>query len=130
MPDTYRPARAALWMCGSIVSFSLMAVAGRFVSKVHNTFEIMTFRSLVGLAIVVSLALANRRLGEIRKSRLKQHFFRNLFHFTGQNLWFFALASIPIAQVFALEFTSPIWVIVLSFLFLGEYRQGCLDRHL
>ena len=120
MSHTYRPARAALWMCGSIVSFSMMAVAGRYVSGVHNTFEIMTFRSLVGLAIVLSLAIANRRLGEIRRDRLRQHFFRNLFHFTGQNLWFFALASIPIAQVFALEFTSPIWVIILSFLFLGE----------
>lgn len=120
MSHIYRPARAALWMCGSIVSFSMMAVAGRYVSGVHNTFEIMTFRSLVGLAIVLSLAIANRRLGEIRRDRLKQHFFRNLFHFTGQNLWFFALASIPIAQVFALEFTSPIWVIILSFLFLGE----------
>jgi len=120
MPQTYRPARAALWMCGSIVSFSMMAVAGRYVSEVHNTFEIMTFRSLVGLAIVLSLAFASRRLGEIRRNRLRQHFFRNLFHFTGQNLWFFALASIPLAQVFALEFTSPIWVIVLSFLFLSE----------
>lgn len=124
MSHIYRPARAALWMCGSIVSFSMMAVAGRYVSGVHNTFEIMTFRSLVGLAIVLSLAVANRRLGEIRRDRLKQHFFRNLFHFTGQNLWFFALASVPIAQVFALEFTSPIWVIILSFLFLGERLTG------
>ena len=124
MTDTYRPAMAALWMCGSILSFSMMAVAGRYVSAVHNTFEIMTFRSLVGLVIVLSLAAANRRLGEIRRQRLKQHFFRNLFHFTGQNLWFFALASIPLAQVFALEFTSPIWVIVLSFLFLGERLTG------
>jgi len=124
MSHIYRPARAALWMCGSIVSFSMMAVAGRYVSGVHNTFEIMAFRSLVGLAIVLSLAIANRRLGEIRRDRLKQHFFRNLFHFTGQNLWFFALASVPIAQVFALEFTSPIWVIILSFLFLGERLTG------
>ncbi len=39
---------------------------------------------------------------------------RNLFHFTGQNLWFWALTVIPLAQVFALEFTSPLWVILLS----------------
>lgn len=120
MPQIYRPVQAALWMGGSISSFSLMAVAGRYVSEVHTTFEIMTFRSLVGIAIVLTLAIASRRLGEIRRDRLKQHFFRNLFHFTGQNLWFFALASIPLAQVFALEFTTPVWVIVLSFLFLGE----------
>jgi drug/metabolite transporter (DMT)-like permease len=122
--QTYRPVQAALWMCGSILSFSAMAIAGRYVSAVHTSFEIMASRSLVGLVIVMALALACRRLGEIRRERLKQHFFRNLFHFVGQNLWFFALASIPLAQVFALEFTTPIWVIVLSFAFLGERLTG------
>ena len=48
------------------------------------------------------------------------HLVRNAAHFTGQNLWFYAVTLIPLAQVFALEFTSPIWVIVLSPLILGE----------
>ena len=124
MPQTYRPGLAALWMIGSITSFSTMAVAGRYISQVHSTFEIMAFRSLIGLMIVVTLATAANRLREIRRERLKQHFFRNLFHFAGQNLWFFALASIPLAQVFALEFTTPIWVIMLSLVFLGERLTG------
>ena len=29
------------------------------------------------------------------------HLLRNVFHFTAQNLWFYALALIPLAQVFA-----------------------------
>ena len=124
MPQTHRPGLAALWMIGSITSFSAMAVAGRYVSAVHSTFEIMAFRSLIGLVIVVSLAAATNRLREIRRERFKQHFFRNLFHFTGQNLWFFSLASIPLAQVFALEFTTPIWAIMLSLVFLGERLTG------
>ena len=70
MPQTYRPMQAALWMCGSITSFSAMAVAGRYVSQVHSTFEIMAFRSLVGLVIVLGLGAASRRLGEIRRERL------------------------------------------------------------
>jgi drug/metabolite transporter (DMT)-like permease len=45
---------------------------------------------------------------------------RNVFHFSGQSLWFYAVTMIPLAQVFALEFTSPIWVILLSPIFLGE----------
>ena len=48
------------------------------------------------------------------------HVVRNLFHFTGQNLWFFALTVIPLAQVFALEFTTPLWILILSPLILGE----------
>jgi drug/metabolite transporter (DMT)-like permease len=45
---------------------------------------------------------------------------RNLFHFTGQNLWFMSLTLIPLATVFALEFTAPIWVMLLSPLLLAE----------
>jgi drug/metabolite transporter (DMT)-like permease len=45
---------------------------------------------------------------------------RNITHFAGQNLWFLALTLIPLAQVFALEFTSPIWVVLMAPLFLGE----------
>jgi drug/metabolite transporter (DMT)-like permease len=60
------------------------------------------------------------RLGDIRANRIQRHFFRNVLHFTGQNLWFYAMMTVPLAQVFALEFTSPIWVILLSPLVFGE----------
>ena len=111
---------AAAWMIGAISSFTLMAVAGRTVSTELDTFEIMLFRSLTGIAIVVSIAVATGRLSQIGRNRLGLHAARNLFHFTGQNLWFYAITVIPLAQVFALEFTTPIWVILLSPLILGE----------
>lgn len=116
----HRPLAAALWMTGSIASFSAMAVAGRAVAEVHDTFEIMTWRSVIGLVTVVGVAMALGRLREVRRDRLASHAVRNLFHFAGQNLWFWALTMIPLAQVFALEFTSPIWVILLAAVFLGE----------
>lgn len=112
--------RAALWMLGAVVSFSSMAVAGRAVSLDHDTFEIMLYRSVVGFVIVLVVARATGRLGEVRRDRLGLHAIRNLCHFTGQNLWFLAITLIPLAQVFALEFTSPLWVLVLSPLVLGE----------
>ena len=118
--QTHRPFAAAIWMSGSILSFTSMAVAGRAVAGVHDTFEIMFWRSLVGLVLVVGTAATLGRLGEVQTRHLPQHLLRNAIHFTGQNLWFWALTAIPLAQVFALEFTSPIWVILLSPLFLGE----------
>ncbi|MGL4321296.1 MAG: DMT family transporter [Paracoccaceae bacterium] len=121
MTDTpHRPVTAALWMLGSALSFTLMAIAGRELAGRHDTFEIMAARSAIGLSLVCMVAGALGRLGDIRTDRLPQHVVRNLFHFTGQNLWFYAITLIPLAQVFALEFTSPIWVILLSPLFLGE----------
>ncbi|MCB5197795.1 DMT family transporter [Loktanella sp. TSTF-M6] len=112
--------RAGLWMIGAIGSFTSMAVAGRQISFALDTFEIMLFRSLLGIIIVVTVAGFAGTLNQIDTRDLRLHGMRNLAHFTGQNLWFFAVASIPLAQVFALEFTTPIWVLLLSPLLLGE----------
>ncbi len=110
----------ALWMIGSIVSFSSMAVAGRAVSLTLDTFEIMLYRSAIGVLIVLGIATFSGTLSQITRRNLGLHLVRNISHFTGQNLWFYALTAIPLAQVFALEFTSPLWVIILSPLVLGE----------
>ncbi|WP_050525635.1 DMT family transporter [Pseudorhodobacter aquimaris] len=120
MTEHNRPLAAALWMIGSIAAFVAMAVAGRHVSATHDTFEIMTLRSLVGFVIVTTIALATRRMHEVRITRLPRHILRNVMHFSGQNLWFWALTMIPLGQVFALEFTAPIWLILLAPIFLGE----------
>ncbi len=113
-------ARAALWMLGAITSFTMMAIAGRAVSFELDTFEIMMYRSIVGLVIVVSVLMLTGKMYQVRRSAPGLHLLRNLCHFAGQNLWFFALTAVPLAQVFALEFTSPLWVVVLSPLILGE----------
>ena len=112
--------RACLWMIGAIASFTSMAVAGREVSFELDTFEIILFRSLIGFAIVVGILTVTDRLKDVQFRKLDLHVFRNIAHFTGQNLWFYAITVIPLAQVFALEFTSPLWVIVLSTVILGE----------
>ncbi len=117
---THRPLAAALWMTGAIAAFTPMAVATRQIRGVHDTFEILAFRSMIGWVIVVALGLALGQLGRIRSDRLGSHVLRNLFHFSGQSLWFYAITVIPLAQVFALEFTSPIWVILLAPVSLGE----------
>lgn len=112
--------RGAFWMLGSIASFSLMAVAGRAASFELDTFEIMMYRSLVGLAIILVVATATGAWRQITFRHPGVHLIRNIAHFAGQNLWFYAITVIPLALVFALEFTSPLWVLVLSPLLLGE----------
>ncbi|WP_412917532.1 DMT family transporter [Pseudogemmobacter blasticus] len=107
-------------MTGSIASFSAMAVATRAVKVRHETFEILAYRSILGLMIVLLAATLLGRLNRISARRFPSHVLRNGFHFTGQALWFWAVTQIPLAQVFALEFTSPLWVILLSPLVLGE----------
>ncbi|MEX3315550.1 DMT family transporter [Sulfitobacter sp. PS-8MA] len=112
--------RAALWMIGSIASFSAMAVAGRELSGRYDTFEIMMYRSAFGVIVVLSIAGVSGAWRQINTRNLGLQLLRNMAHFIGQNLWFLAVTLIPLAQVFAMEFTSPLWVVVLSIFLLGE----------
>lgn len=115
------PFKASIWMLGAIASFVMMAVAGRTVQTELNTFELMFWRSLLGFGIVcVAIALQPRGFAQVRTAHWRLHVTRNLFHFFGQNLWFYGLTAITLSQLIALEFTSPIWVLVLAPLFLGE----------
>ncbi|MEM1233248.1 MAG: DMT family transporter [Pseudomonadota bacterium] len=117
MNDTFR---GALWMIGAIFAFTSMAIAGRAVSLELDTFEIMMYRSFIGIAVVLGVAQLAGTLTEVNGRNLGLHAARNLAHFFGQNCWFYALTLIPLAQLFALEFTSPIWVLLLAPIFLGE----------
>lgn len=118
--DKPQVAKAALWMTGAIASFSAMAVAGREVAYAHDTFEIMMYRSLVGVIVVCVVLTLTKSWAQVTRRSMGTQVVRNALHFAGQNLWLFAVTAIPLAQVFALEFTSPLWVIVLSPLLLGE----------
>ena len=112
--------QAAFWMLGAIFSFTTMAIAGRELSDSFDTFEIMLYRSAIALLIVLTLAYSTGTYRQVGLGAWRTHLVRNIFHFTGQNLWFYAVAMIPLAQVFALEFTTPLWVILLAPFLLGE----------
>lgn len=107
-------------MTGAITSFCAMAVAGRAVSPALDTFEVMLYRSCVGVVIILIIVIATGARDQITLRHAPLHILRNIAHFAGQNLWFFALTLIPLAQVFALEFTSPLWVAALAPIVLGE----------
>lgn len=121
IPPDARPWRAFLWMIGAIASFAMMAVAGRAIQVELNTFELMTWRSLVGWVIVVAILWrSSPGFAQIRTRVPGMHVIRNLFHFLGQNGWFYALTLIPLSQLVAIEFSNPIWVALLAPFLLGE----------
>lgn len=112
-------AKAALWTGGALLSFMMMAIGGREAAAELNTFQILFFRSVVGL-LIVSLILAKSGWGQVRTAQPKSHLFRNLAHYVGQYGWFYGVAIIPLSEVFAIEFTTPIWIAIIAVFFLKE----------
>ena len=97
-----------------------MAVSGRELFSSLDTFEIMLYRSLVGILLVLSFGKYFKTLHQIRVENLSLHFIRNISHFGGQNFWFYAIALIPFSQLFAFEFSTPLFIVFLAPIFLGE----------
>jgi drug/metabolite transporter (DMT)-like permease len=110
---------AALWMAGTLVSFMGMAVGGRELSREMGTFQILFFRSLVGLCILFPV-LTHKGWGLLKTGHFPLHLLRNISHFGGQFGWFYGIAYIPLAEVFAIEFTLPVWTAVLAAVILKE----------
>ena len=106
-------------MGGALLSFAAMAIAGRELAGKLSTFQILFWRSLFGLVVVSCLLI---RLGahKISTRRFGLHLLRNLGNFGGQFGWFYGIAFIPLAEVFAIEFTTPVWTTILAVIFLGE----------
>jgi drug/metabolite transporter (DMT)-like permease len=116
--------RGALWMVGALVSFSVMAVSVRELLHTMGSFEILFIRSLMSLLLLLFL-LPSRGLASLRTRHFGLHVLRNVFHFGGQYAWVYAISLLPLATVFAIEFTMPVWAAVLAMIFLGErLNQG------
>ena len=112
--------KAGVWMLGAIISFSLMATAGRELGGELDSFEIMLWRSLAGIFVVLALAWRFNTLNQIKFNNLKLHTIRNVSHFFGQTLWYFAVTKVTLAQLFAFKFTASLWVALIAPLFLKQ----------
>jgi drug/metabolite transporter (DMT)-like permease len=111
--------RGALWMVGALVSFSIMAVSVRELLRTMGSFEILFIRSFMSLLFLLFL-LPSRGFRALRTEHFGLHLLRNVFHFGGQYAWVYAISLLPLATVFAIEFTMPVWAAVLAMIFLGE----------
>ncbi len=106
----------------ALTGFCALAIASRELTSAMGTLEILFWRSLLGLGLVSLMLLRLGRLNAegLQPSLVPWHFLRNSAHFAGQCAWLIAIAALPLAEVFALEFTTPLWAALLAALFLGE----------
>jgi len=120
--STARPTdlpRAVFWMMGALASFTAMALAARELTVEMSAFQALFFRSVICVAVLLPIA-ARSRFQSVRTARFRLHLARNAVHFAGQVGWVYGISVLPLAAVFSIEFTVPIWTAILAALFLGE----------
>jgi drug/metabolite transporter (DMT)-like permease len=113
--------KALFWMVGSLLSFCAIALSIRALQNTLTVFEILSLRNVGGTVILGAMAwLAPDPGQQLTPARPGIHVLRNTVHFVGQALWAYGVTVLPLATVFAVEFTSPAWVALLAVIFLKE----------
>lgn len=108
-------------MLGALLSFSAMAVSVRELAGALTIFEVLAVRSALGLAIILAIGVARPHLLRgLAFRHMRLHLLRNGVHYAAQYAWATSLTLLPLATVFALEFTMPAWTALLAVVFLGE----------
>jgi drug/metabolite transporter (DMT)-like permease len=109
-------------MVGALLSFSVMAVSIRQLSNGGlSVFEILAIRSGVALLVLLILLAARPELRiHVRPRRMGLNLLRNTVHYASQFCWALSLTMLPLATVFALEFTMPAWTALLAVWLLQE----------
>ena len=115
-------ARVVLWMVGALLSFSVMAVSIRELSRGGlSIFEILAIRSGIALFVLLALLALRKDLRvHALPRRMGLNLFRNTVHYASQYSWALSLTMLPLATVFALEFTMPAWTAVHAVWFFHE----------
>ena len=109
-------------MVGALLSFSVMAVSIRELAREGlSIFEILAIRSGVALVVLLVLLAVRPDLRvHARPRRMGLNFLRNTVHYASQYAWALSLTMLPLAMVFALEFTMPAWTALLAVWLLHE----------
>lgn len=116
-------AQGLAWMALAMASFIGMSVGSREMAETLSIRQVLFFRALVGLFVI--LAVGRSLFPELRRAaQFRLHLARNLIHFTAQYFWTIGVVLLPLASVFALEFTMPIWVTLFAWALLREKLTG------
>ena len=107
------------WTFGTLTSMLSMGIAARELSVELAPHHMALYRNIICLSLLAPFA-AQAAFAAVRTRRLKGHVARNTVHFGAQWCWFYGLGALPLAEVFAVEFSAPIWAALLASVFLGE----------
>jgi drug/metabolite transporter (DMT)-like permease len=115
--------RGAMWMSIAVIALTTMAALIRVISSELPLATILFLRSSFSLLVVVVWIVATGRMSNFQSRHRGSHFIRALCGVSSFAFLVLAYRRLDFALATALAYTTPLWVIVLSVLVLGE-RPG------
>lgn len=111
--------RGILWMVVCTLSFVFVTVLVRALGTHLPAAEAAFLRYAIGIVIMLP-SLVRLFYNRPKQKLMRTFVLRGAVHALGVTLWFFAMARIPIAEVTAIGYITPICITIGAAIFLGE----------
>ena len=109
----------ALYMIVSVLFFSFMDILIK-VTDEYDVGQTMFFRAFFGLIPIYFLIPKEKITNFYKTKNFKLHFYRSFFGTIAMAAIFIGLRNLQLAEVTALAFSAPLWVVIFSMFFLSE----------
>jgi S-adenosylmethionine uptake transporter len=113
----------ASWMILASLFFATMSVCIKYAAPYFDTFELVFYRGLIGMAFMASLCKVQKV--SLRTPVPMMHVWRSIVGVASLSAWFYAIAHLPLATAMTLNYMSGVWV--AAFLIGGTLVMGGLQ---
>jgi drug/metabolite transporter (DMT)-like permease len=104
----------------AILIFSLQDIAVKWMGGSYPVLEIVIFRTVIALPATLFFFRMEGGKGLPTTKRYKLEFLRGLFYFLSYTTYFMGLAALPLAEIAAIKFSTPLMITLLSVILLRE----------
>ena len=104
----------------------ISSIAGGMVRELAGqipAMELVFFRNVIALIVLVPIVM-KQGVGLPSKSQIPVYALRVFFAYSAMVLLFYALARMPIADVYALQYTIPLFTILLAVIVLKQHADA------
>lgn len=108
-----------LWTVAAGIVFSGLNTVMRAMAQQLDPLQTQFLRHVFGLLAMLPVVL-RLGIGRYRPNGLNAQLGRGVVHTVGISLWFIALPQLPLADVTAIGFTGPIFIMLGAAWFFGE----------
>jgi len=119
-PAASRPMAAILWMALTGLCFVAVTALVKYMGDGIPPAEMAFLRYLIGSVFLLPLVWPLMRRANLTRRQWGLFGTRGFLHAFGVMLWFFAMTRIPLAEVTAINYLSPVFVTIGAAIFLGE----------
>jgi drug/metabolite transporter (DMT)-like permease len=116
----HRPILGIALKLVSVVLFAGMTLCVKLLGSAVPVGQTIFVRGVVSIVLLALLCWYTNQLYLLKTSNLKSHALRSLSGTVSMFCLFTAVTMIPLADVTAISFTSPMFITLLAMVFLGE----------